>query len=210
MADRLPALLRLHAWRGEEAAAERVFATIEAREQTRAMGEAIRDVARAFMANRRGDHDTALEAALRALPHDEELTIYAMAMAEALEAAWGLGDQGRLQALIDSIAERDPVERSPFAEAEAARFEAKLAVATGDLARAQRRFRRAAGMYAELRWPFRRAVVLLEHAELLAADGAAGEAAPPAAEAARDLRALGAAPSLERVGALGLSAAPPA
>jgi class 3 adenylate cyclase/tetratricopeptide (TPR) repeat protein len=210
VADRLPALLRLHVWRGEDAAAERVFATIEAREHTRVMGEAIRDLARAFMARHRGDPATALEAAERALPHQEELTVYALAMIEALEAVWALGDHDRLQGLIDSLGGRAPVERSPLAEAEAARFEAKLALAVDDRARAQRRFRRAAGLHAELGTPFRRAVVLLEHAELLSADGRPEEAAPLAVEAREIFERLGAAPYIGRVDALGLPNPTPA
>jgi hypothetical protein len=81
-----------------------------------------------------------------------------------------------------------------------------MAVGSGDADRAERLFRGAAALMRELATPFPMAVVLLEHAEWLAAAGAAADPAPLLAEARAVFGGLRAAPWLARADAIGAEA----
>jgi len=85
------------------------------------------------------------------------------------------------------------------------RFRARLA-GDDDPAVAERRFGESAALFREIGMPFYLAVVLLEHAELLTRSGRAEECEPLLAEARETFERLRAAPWLERLDAIGVSA----
>ncbi|HEX6763357.1 MAG TPA: adenylate/guanylate cyclase domain-containing protein [Gaiellaceae bacterium] len=106
---------------------------------------------------------------------------------EALEAAFALGDTGKVEQLIGSIDTIPPGTRPPYLDAMARRFRAKLVADPQGLGTATARFR-------ELELPFQVAVTLLEHAEL----GRSSESEPLLAEATEIFERLGATPWIER------------
>jgi ATP/maltotriose-dependent transcriptional regulator MalT len=135
------------------------------------------------------------------------------AFAVAAEAALQLDDVAKARDLI-AIVEALPPGRSPqLMQAQAARFRAAVAARSGDAQEAERLFKQAAGRFRELLVPFYLAVVRLEHAEWLTAEGGADAADQLLAEAREIFERLEATPWLERVDALaprGATAASPA
>lgn len=122
----------------------------------------------------------------------------------ALEAALALGERGKVEEIVVEILARQPGLRPPYLEAHALRFKAKLESSEAGFAEATAAFRM-------LGTPFWVAVVLLEHAELVAQDGRPSEAEPLLAEARETFERLRATPWLERAEAmsgLGLVARP--
>ena len=87
-------------------------------------------------------------------------------------------------------------------DAQAARLRAHLAAARGRHDRAEAGFKAAAGLLRELGMPFWLGVVLLEHAEWLAAQDRPGDADPLLEEAGAIFARLGARPWSERVARL--------
>ena len=81
-----------------------------------------------------------------------------------------------------------------------ARFRARLAAERGETEEAERRFKRATGLFCEIAALFYLAVTQLEQAEWLAGQGRADEAEPLLAEAGETFEQLGATPWLERAG----------
>jgi len=149
----------------------------------------------------------ALGAAESALNARDELGItflyVKLALVEALEAAFELGDVAKVQELLEGIEALRPGERPPLLEAHARRFEAKLA---GD----ETGFQAAAALFRELETAFWLAVTLLEHAELIAGHGRLEEAGPLLAEAHEIFERLGARPWLERAETVSMAAEVPA
>jgi class 3 adenylate cyclase/tetratricopeptide (TPR) repeat protein len=113
------------------------------------------------------------------------------AVVAALEAASALGDSAKLEALVSRLEAAPRGRRAPFLEGQARRFRGRL---EGDEAQ----FRAAEAIFRETELPFWLAVVLLEHAELLAREGRLEDAEPLLAEAREILERLGATPWLER------------
>ena len=110
----------------------------------------------------------------------------------AFEAALRLGEREKADELIALLEEPPPGKRAPFLEAQARRFRGRL---SGDEAE----FRGAEEILRERRLPFWLAVVQLDHAESLAANGRRGEAGPLLDEARETFERLRAAPWLERL-----------
>ena len=109
-----------------------------------------------------------------------------LCLVEALEAAYALGDEEKVEELIETIERLRPGERPPLLEAHAHRFRAKL---TGDDAG----YRAAEALFGELELPFWLGVTLLEHGEASGSEALVAEA--------RGLfERLGATPWLERAG----------
>jgi class 3 adenylate cyclase/tetratricopeptide (TPR) repeat protein len=106
---------------------------------------------------------------------------------DAVEAALELGDAGKAHELLDFVDGLPSGGRSPFLEAQACRFRARMAKDPAGLEEAVRRFR-------DLDTPFPVAVALLEHAELTGDETSL-------AEAREIFERLGAAPWLERASA---------
>jgi tetratricopeptide (TPR) repeat protein len=115
-----------------------------------------------------------------------------------IEAAIELGDSTAARELLATLASLPKGHRPPYLEAQAARFEARLA---GSDASAERGFLLAAPLFRELEVPFWLAVTLLEHAEWRARTGRASDAEPLLAEAREIFERLEATPWLERVAA---------
>jgi hypothetical protein len=110
-----------------------------------------------------------------------------LSLVEALEAAFALGDTGKLEELLGSIEALRPGDRPRLLDAHARRFRSKL---SGDEAG----YRAAEALFRELELPFWLAVTLLEHGE-------ATGSAPLLAEARELFAKLDASAWLERVAA---------
>ena len=124
------------------------------------------------------------------------------AFVSAVEAALGLGEVQKAEELI-AIVDALPAGRaSQFLQAHSSRFRAALAARRGDLAEAERLFKRATGLFLELSVPFYLAVTLLEQAEWLAAQNRTDEAEAPLTDARELFERLGAKPWLERAGVM--------
>jgi class 3 adenylate cyclase/tetratricopeptide (TPR) repeat protein len=115
-----------------------------------------------------------------------------LAIVEALEAAFALGDHEKVRELLVYVDGLRPGERPPLLAAHAHRFRAKLAGDEGE-------FRAATALFRELALNFWLAVTLVEHGELLAGQGRTDEAEPLLAEARQSFERLEAAPWLERI-----------
>jgi class 3 adenylate cyclase/tetratricopeptide (TPR) repeat protein len=172
-------LVRIHCERGDLEAAREVIASSGAV----ASSEALQDtasyaVAEARLLRAEGKVAEALAAAERVLATRAELgiTFYDVkyGLAEALDAAFALGDLERqhgLLALLDGLL---PGQLTPFFRAQRARFSARLGASDDEVAS---RFGEALRLFEELDMPFRRAVTELEHADYLIANGREAEAA---------------------------------
>ena len=129
-----------------------------------------------------------------------EHPIFKLGLAGALYGAVALDDPGRVAELFERARQLSPGQRSPLVDAQLARYDAHVAARRSDPEAADRRFRNAAELLREVGARFMLAVVLLDHAELLAARDNTG-AEPLLAEAREIFERLGAAPWLERADA---------
>jgi class 3 adenylate cyclase/tetratricopeptide (TPR) repeat protein len=118
-----------------------------------------------------------------------------LALAEALECAYELGDGPKLEELLGRIDGLRAGDRSPLLAANAARVRAKL---DPDLSLADAGFRSAEATFRDLGLVFVRAMTQLEHAERLAAGGRLAEARPLSEEAREVFERLEAVPWVER------------
>ena len=116
-------------------------------------------------------------------------------MTYALEAAFALDDQDKADELLTTVEELPSGLRPPYLAAAARRFRARFA---GDDPAADSGFAAAAAQLGKLELPFQLAVVLLEHAEWLTAQGRHEEAEPLVADAVETFERLAAKPWLER------------
>jgi class 3 adenylate cyclase/tetratricopeptide (TPR) repeat protein len=150
-----------------------------------------------------GEMTQALAAAEAALVRRAELGLLHFPVQEGLEialsAAFALGQKDKIDELLTIIEETPPGHLNPFLRALAARFGAARAAQRGDAVTAGAGYRAAAGLLREVGLQFDLAVVLLEQAEWLAAEGRIEEAEPFAAEAREIFERLRAAPYLERL-----------
>lgn len=157
---------------------------------------------RAAIARAEGRYDEALSLALEAAAQGGSVgsfhPIFKGAIAAVLDAATFLGEPERAAELFERIRGLSPGVRTPFVDAQLARYDAHLAASTGDIADADRRFRNASELLREVGARFYLAVVLLEHGELLARERS-DEAQPLLTEARETFDRLEAAVWLERV-----------
>jgi len=169
-------------------------------------GESGQDVAafaavEARLLRARGRFPEALAAAEQGLARQTELGLTApkvrLCLVEVLEAAFELDDLARVRELLAPLDELHPGELTPTLAGTRARFHARLGDGDPD-----RGFREAETVFGEHDLVFRRAVTQLEHAEWLAEQGRADEAAPLLADARETFEALEAAPWLERLDAV--------
>ena len=149
-----------------------------------------------------GRHAEALASAERALATLGELAItdslIKAALVEATETALALPDLDKAEELLAIPESLDPGELTPFLHANTARLRARLDAARGNHEHVEERFNTAAGLFREVGLAFHLAVTQLDHAEWLTAQGRAGEAEPPLAEARRTFERLQATPWLQR------------
>jgi len=193
-------LVRIHCERGDLDAARDVLA----RNAVVAQSEALQDTSSYFVNEARlrraeGRSAEALEAAERVVANRAELgvTFYDVkfGLAEALDAAFSLGDVSKQRELLGILDELLPGQMTPFFQAQRARFSARLG---GGDAEAASSFEQAERLFQELGMPFRRAVTQLEHAEQLIAEGSRAEAASLLAESHATFEALRATPWIDR------------
>jgi predicted ATPase/class 3 adenylate cyclase len=154
-----------------------------------------------------GDPTGALELALGAFDARDKLYIGHDAVKEgfvaAVEATLELGDTARADEVLAVVERLPPGMQTPFLRAQTARFRARIASLDGDASEPEPRFKRAAGLFREIGFPFYLAVTLLEHAEWTGGQGRHEEAAPLLAEAREIFERLGAVPWLERAEKVG-------
>ena len=127
----------------------------------------------------------------------------------ALDAAFALGDEAKVDELLSIVERLPPGDLTPYLRAVGARFSARRGTLRGDTEPAAG-FQAAERLLREIEFPFELAVVLLEHAEWLAAEGRAEEAEPLAAEARELFERLRATPYIERLDRLPVPATTPA
>jgi tetratricopeptide (TPR) repeat protein len=144
-----------------------------------------------------GRHRAALEQG-KAIAAHGHLSARREAYVIATDAALAVGDDAALAELVALVDAAPPAASSPVLRAEAARLSAALAARRGDVEAAAGLLRTAEGLLREVETPFLLAQVLVEHAELLAADDRAGEALVLAGEAREIFAELRATPWLER------------
>ena len=122
-------------------------------------------------------------------------------LAAAIEAAVALGEIEAVARIVEQVRAFSPAQRSPFVDAQVARYDAHAAAKGGDAETAEQRFRSSAALVREVGARFWLAVTLLEHGEWLGANGRAEEAEPLLTEAREIFESLEAAPWLERLDA---------
>jgi hypothetical protein len=120
----------------------------------------------------------------------------------AVEAAFALGDGTRVDELLGMLETVPPGELTPFYRAMGARFGARRAALRGDLDTAGAGFAAAAEIFRETERPFELAIVQLEHAESLAANGRLDETEPLLDAARTTFVRLRAEPWLDRLAAV--------
>jgi hypothetical protein len=103
--------------------------------------------------------------------------------------------------LFEGVRAFTPAERSPFVDAQLARYDAHVASRRGDAETADLKFRRATALLREIGYRYWLGVALLEHAEWLGESDRGAEAELPLAECREIFEQLRAAPWLERVDA---------
>ena len=183
--------------RGELGRAEELLATQEWQREA-AQPECVV----AFAANEarllraQGDHEAAQAVAERGLALRPQLTVTSVYMkactTEALEAAFARGDIDRVRDVLLFVDELHPGQRTPYIEAQRARFHALVDEdETVSFAAARR-------IFEERGFAFERAVVQLEWAERLARTGSADEGSELLADARALFEQLGARPWLDR------------
>jgi hypothetical protein len=129
------------------------------------------------------------------------------AFVAAVEAALELGDLEKVEELVSGVEALPTGRSSQFLQAQVSRFRAHLAGRRGDDEEADRRFKRATGLFRELGLVFYLALTELEHAEWLALQERAEDAESLIAESREILERLGATPWLERADAVIVPAA---
>jgi tetratricopeptide (TPR) repeat protein len=161
------------------------------------------EAARAFVLRLEGQFEEALESAEQALTGLEVLGYghqdVKLAVSEALEAAFSLGDDLKTEQVLGQIDSLREGELPPLLAAQAARFHARLSANRKQHERAESGFRTAMELFRRLATPFHLAVTELEHAEWLASQDRRGEVEPFLAEARETFERLQAQPWLERV-----------
>ena len=116
----------------------------------------------------------------------------------ACEAAFALHDTARVEELLAFVDGLGRGARPPYLHAQAMRFRARLAATRNDVAAVESSFTEAEETLERLGMTFRLAVVRLEHAEWLVANGRQSEAYPMLAEVGQVFERLGARPWLDR------------
>ncbi len=111
----------------------------------------------------------------------------------ACESAFALNDLAKVEELLAFVDRLGPGERPPYLRAQTMRFRARLNRTKGDAAAVQPAFMEAEEIFGKLGMPFWLAVVRLEHAEWLAAEGSHSEAELLAVRGEASLRARGCA-----------------
>jgi len=169
--------------------------------------------AAAAVLRRKGRLEEALASGLEAFEGRAQMGASAfypkLGYVEAVEAAFGLGHLDRVKELLDTAGALGAGERTPFLDAQTARFRARRGAAAGDDGGVERDFKVAIGLMREIELPYWLGLTLLELGEWLGQAGRASEANPLLDEGRGLLERLGAKPWPERAeSALGTDSQP--
>ena len=134
------------------------------------------------------------------------LSEIAQAVVAALEAAFALGDEAKVDELLALVEHLPPGELTSLLRAVGARFGARRATLQGEGETAAAGFLAAARIFHEIEMPFEQAVVQLEHAEWLAGENRLDDLESLVDEARAIFERLRATPYLERLERLPLVA----
>ena len=189
--------------RGDQSGLERIFDQQARTTDWPTVGAT--DVARAVILRERGDVEEAAgrasEGVLKFI--GSSVCELPLAFGEAVETAFSAGKPETVEMLLGRVDQLRPAQVAPMLDAEVTRARARLAAHRGDVAAADRWFRRALGLCQELGTPFLLARVQLQYAEILAdAKSDADQARALRDAAAAAFEALDAAPWLARARAL--------
>jgi tetratricopeptide (TPR) repeat protein len=150
-----------------------------------------------------GDAARALEAAELAfaerdtMGYSQEYT--KQAFVTGTGAALQLGDLAKAEELLSIVEGRPPGKTTQFLQAQCDRFRGQIAARESRADEAERRFKRAAGLFRELAMVFYLGVTELELGEWLVSADRVEEAEPLLAEAREIFERLEAKPWIERV-----------
>jgi class 3 adenylate cyclase/tetratricopeptide (TPR) repeat protein len=197
----LPVLARVHAARGNTDTLAQILTLAREHEGSSNIEYAAGPIVAGAIALRALGRDTeALRAALPIATGPPEIPnqFRREAYVEAGLAAIAVGDEQAIDQLIELVASMPPVKRSPLLRAGAARFTGLLAVRHSDTKKADDQLAEATRELREIDAPFVLAQVLLEHAELLYANGRDDETATLLGEATEIFTQLRATPYLDR------------
>jgi len=157
--------------------------------------------ARAGVANAEGDHVLALltaEPVLRACIAETFPVGMRLALIEAVEAAFLLGQLSKVAELLQLVQDNFRPGRQPSVDAHILRWEARLAAAADDNEEAERKFAAAIDSFTRLQRPFWLAVTRCELGEWLVVQGREADADDQLSAARATFEQLGATPWLER------------
>jgi len=210
----LPSIVHLLANRGlTEEAEEKLEGRREAEHSAGVLERADYHVARAILLRAKGDAGGALEAAEEALKARTVAGLLQENVREAwvlaAEAAFDLGDLGRVRDILAMAEEKPSVHTPRYLQGHRARLESRLAALQGDDDRAQERLRWAVAEFREMGARFYLAVTLLEYGKWLAGRSREDDAGPMLAEARAIFERLKAEPWMARVERAGRSAPQP-
>jgi predicted ATPase/class 3 adenylate cyclase len=159
------------------------------------------DAARAGVANAEGDHVLALamaEATLRACIDESFPVGMRLALIEAVEAAFLLGQVSKVVELLQLVRDHFRPGQQPSIDAHMLRWEARMAVERNDHDEAHTKFSAAVDAFAGLQRPFWLAVTRCELGEWLMAQGREDDARGHLAQARATFEQLRAPAWLER------------
>ena len=163
-------------------------------------------LARADLLLMAGDPAGALEAAERAFAERETMGFtqeYSkQAFVTAVWAALELGDVDRAEELLSVVEALPPGRSTQFLQAHCERFRAHVSARRAEVDEAERRFKRATGLFRELALVFYLGTTQLEFGEWLVGQERHAEAEPLLAEAREIFEQLEARPWLERASLL--------
>jgi class 3 adenylate cyclase/tetratricopeptide (TPR) repeat protein len=200
---RLMALPALRVARGELDEARRELAAGEASADAgEVQVRVLYALTEATVLRAEGRPEEALAAADRGLVQRDKLNrrhpFFKALLVEAVEAAFDLGDLDRVTELLGDWQLMRPTDRTPFLEANYARFASRLAARRGEDDDVEPGFARAQAIFRELGMPFYLGIALLEHGEWLSANDRSADAEPLLGEAREIFERLEAGPWLER------------
>jgi hypothetical protein len=150
-----------------------------------------------------GDAARSLQLADEALASREQLgpgsQVVRAGFVVALESAFALGNQAKVEELLEIVRSMPPGVLPPVLKAQLERFKARVAAVRGEGQAVESGLIAAAGMFRELGVAFSLAVTLLEYGEWLVRQGRREEAEPLLDEAGYVFERLQATPWLDRL-----------
>jgi len=205
-------LVAIDCWRGDTAAGRarlEPFNALRDSEEVETQGGYL--LHEAMVLRSEGKPRAALESLEPVLAQRENLGVtylhVKLGLVEALESAFALGDEARLEEVLGVVEALRPGERPPLLTAHAARFRAK---STAEVQAAETNFAQATKQFRDLGMTYWLAVTQLENAEWLVDRNRSSEAEPLIREARETFERLEAKSWLGRLSVLETEPAPKA